>query len=229
VAARLTIDHGLVSVSPLTADLLDGKLQGKVRMNASSDNPADELDLQFSHLQIGQLDRNPKGPRRFDALLNATIGITGHGRSLHQIGATANGRILATVPGGTLRESLAELSGEDLRALGLLLTRSQHQSDIRCAAANFDARDGILTSQNFVVDTDDVLIPGEGSIRLDTESLHLSLIGHPKQLRLLRMSAPILLGGTLRHATFGLERPKSMELIDRGAAKNADCASLLAH
>jgi len=229
VAARLTIERGVMSVSPLTADLLDGKLEGKLRMNATSDNPADELDLRFSDVQVGQLDRNPKGPPRFEALLNATISITGHGSSLHQIGASANGRILARVPGGTLRESLAELSGEDLRGLGLLLTKNRHQSDIRCAAANFVARDGILTAQNFFVDTDDVLITGDGSIRLDTESLHLSFIGHPKQLRLLRMSAPILLGGTLRHATFGLERPKSVQLIDRGTAKSADCASLLSH
>ena len=86
-----------------------------------------------------------------------------------------------------------------------------------------------MTSQGIVVDTDDVLITGDGSIRLDTESLHLSFIGHPKQVRLLRMSAPILLGGSLLHPTFGLEHPKSVQLIDRGTAKNVDCASFMQH
>jgi len=227
LAATLTVNHGVLTVSPLTAELLDGKLEGRLLMNAMTDEPADELHLQFHDLQIGQLEHNPKGPPSFEATLNARVDVTGRGRSLHQIGASASGRISASVPAGALRDSLAELSGVDLRGLGLMLAKSQKQTAVRCAAASFDAREGVLTSQTLVVDTDDVLIDGDGSIRLDNEALHVQLRGHPKRVRLLRLSSPVLLSGTLRHPSFALEHPKSIQLIDTGTARNADCTTLL--
>jgi AsmA family protein len=229
LAGKLVIEHGILSVAPFTADVLDGRLGGQVRMNASSDIPTDELDVQLSGLQIGLLDHNAKGPPRFEALMNAHIHVTGRGSSLHQLATTANGSITSSVPSGTLRQSFAEISGLDWRGLGLLLTKSQHQTGIRCAAANFEASDGILNAQNITIDTDDVLITGEGNIALATEELHIALRGHPKQVRLLRVSAPILVSGTLLHPAVGLEHPRSVALVDRGATRNADCATLLAH
>jgi uncharacterized protein involved in outer membrane biogenesis len=117
----------------------------------------------------------------------------------------------------------------DWRGLGLLLTKSRQQTGVRCAVADFEARAGTLTSKNITIDTDDVLISADGSIALGTESLQLAFRGHPKQVRLLRLSAPLLLGGTLLHPTLSIDHPRSMQLIDRGDTRDADCAALLAH
>jgi len=229
LAGKLMISHGTLSVTPISADLLHGKLNGRVRMDASSDDPADEIVLQFTGIQLGELDHNAKGPSRFEAAMNAQLNLTGRGSSLHRLAASANGSITSSVPSGMLRESLAELSGMDWRGLGLLLSKSQHQTAVRCAVANFEAHDGTLISSNIIIDTDDVLISADGSIALDTESVRIALRGHPKGVRLLRLSAPLLLSGTLLHPTLAIERPRSMQLIDRGRTQNADCAALLAH
>jgi uncharacterized protein involved in outer membrane biogenesis len=229
LAGRMTIDHGTLNVAPLSASLLDGRLDAHLRMNVSSDDPADVLDLELLGVQIGQLDHNPKGPPRFEALMNVQVNLTGRGSSLHQFAASANGSITSSVPRGTLRESLAEISGLDWRGLGLLLTKSQHQTGVRCAVANFEALAGTLIAKNITIDTDDVLISADGSIALGTESLQLAFRGHPKEVRLLRLSAPVLLGGTLLHPTLSIQHPKSMQLIDPGNTPDADCATLLAH
>jgi uncharacterized protein involved in outer membrane biogenesis len=228
-AGRLTIDHGILTVSPFTAALLDGQVNGRWQMNAGRDEPLDTLELHFERLQIGQLDRNSNSAPRYDALLNAQINVSAHGSSLHQIGASASGRISARVLGGTLRASLAELSGVDIRGLGLMLTRSRQQTTIHCGAANFEAHEGTLRTDDLLIDTDDVRIGGEGTMQLDTEALHLELRGHPKETRLLRMKAPLLLAGTLLHPHVALQQPKSLQLIDRGSTEVVDCQSLLAH
>jgi uncharacterized protein involved in outer membrane biogenesis len=229
VAGKLKIDHGILTVSPFAGQVLDGQFDGRLQMNATGNVADDALELHFHRLQIGQLDHNAKGGPRYDALLDAQVSITGHGSSLHQIGASANGRIAMRLDSGTLRESLAELSGMDIRGLGLMLTKSGQQAAIRCGAANIQAREGTLSTDDVLIDTDDVRISGEGTLQLDSEALHLDLRGHPKQTRLLRVKAPVLINGTLLHPRFGLEHPKSLQLIDRGSTKIVDCASLLAH
>ena len=65
--------------------------------------------------------------------------------------------------------------------------------------AAFRAHAGTLTAQTLVMDTDPVLIDGEGTINMDTEGLDLLLRGHPKRVRLLRVRSPLRVRGTLLH------------------------------
>jgi AsmA family protein len=228
VSGQMKIDHGVVTVTPLTADFLQGRLEARIRLDANKDMPAAEASMRFADLQLSALNhKDPQAP--VEGLMQARIDITGQGRSVHQVAATANGTVNAEVPHGMIRSSLAELAGVDLRGLGLTLTRSKREAAVRCAAASFRANDGTLTARSIVVDTEPVVIRGAGSIRLDTEQLDLTLRGEPKDLRLLRVDAPLLVGGTLARPSIAIQtHAGSVKLLDRGAGKDVDCASLLA-
>jgi uncharacterized protein involved in outer membrane biogenesis len=161
--------------------------------------------------------------------MQANINITGVGASLHRIAATADGSVAAALPHGKIRASLAELAGVDLRGLGLIVTRSRRETEVRCAVASFAAHNGTLTARSLVIDTGPVLIEGEGVIHLDTESLDLALRGKPKDLRLLRLDAPLLIRGTLRQPTVAIQaHDSSVKLVERGQATDVDCGALLA-
>jgi uncharacterized protein involved in outer membrane biogenesis len=229
LSAKVTIDHGVLTVAPLLADVLDGKLAMHLKFDARTDSPAVAADLKISDLQLGHVDHKGSGPAPLEGLMQGRVLITGHGSSVHQVAASANGTVTAALPHGTMRASLAELTGIDLRGLGLLLTKSKQEAEVRCGVASFQARDGTLTAQTLVMDTEPVLITGEGLIHLDTETLDLTLRGHPKSLRVLRLRAPVAVRGTLSHPSIDVhgEHPK-LELIDLGHAKDADCAALLA-
>ena len=164
----------------------------------------------------------------FQGPLARRLAVTGHGSSFHQLAASANGTLTAILPHGAIRESLAEMTGIDLRGLGLLLTKSMQEANIRCGVAAFKAHDGTLTAQRIILDTDPVLIVGEGQIRLDTEALDLSFRGHPKKLRLFRLRSSVLLRGTLSHPAIDVGSGRVLQVIDPGHAKDADCATLLA-
>ena len=248
VAAKMTIDHGILAVSPLLADVLEGKLTAFIRIDATREIPAVVADLKFAGLQLAELDHKGTGPPRFDGLLQARIAVTGQGRSIHQVAATANGTVTAVLPHGTVRASLAELTGIDLRGLGLLMSKNARETGVRCGVASFQAQQGTLTVQSLIVDTDPVLITGEGAVHLDSEALDLAFRGHPKSLRLLRIRSPVLLRGTLAHPAIDIQARHSiaqaaeavalgvaltplaavLALVDPGLAKDADCAALLA-
>jgi uncharacterized protein involved in outer membrane biogenesis len=248
VAAQMTIENGVLTVAPLTADLLQGKLVAHVKLDATTDLPRADFDLRVAQLHLAQLEQKADRPPPVEGLLRARLTGSGHGSSIHEIAATANGTATAVVPHGTIRASLAELTGIDLRGLGLMAAKNTEDSDVRCAVASFQARDGKLTAQTLVVDTAPVLVAGEGSINLDDETLDLVLRGHPKHVRLLRVRSPLLLRGTLTHPSVTIQARNSvaqtaeavalgviltplaaaLAFVDPGLAKDADCAALIA-
>jgi uncharacterized protein involved in outer membrane biogenesis len=225
VAGRGTLERGVLTAAPLTAEILGGKLHSKARLDARSDNPKTSVDMTIADLQLAEIDhKNPSAPPA-TGLLQVRIAITGVGRSIHQVAASANGTVAAIVRQGTVRDSLAEMTGVDLRGLGLVASKSQKETPLRCAVAEFEDRDGTLTAKRLVADTDPVLITGEGQIHFDTETLDLAISGHPKSVRLLRFRAPVLVKGTLTHPSIDVQARK-FTLVDPGNAKDADCAAL---
>jgi uncharacterized protein involved in outer membrane biogenesis len=252
VTAKGSLDHGVFTVQSMSGRLLGGEAQGRGKLDVNQDPPRAEVDLKLTDLELGQMHHKdgastpgastpgastpgastpgastPGASPPIEGALRARIMVSGRGSSIHQVAATANGTVTVVVPHGTLRDSLAELAGMDLRALGLLMSKDKQDTALRCAVAIFKDHDGTLTAQDFVADTEPVLITGSGQIQFDTESLDLSLQGEPKRLRLFHWRSPVFIKGTLSHPSIELHAHK-LEIVDRGKAKDADCAALIA-
>lgn len=229
VALDATIGHDVLTVAPLQATLAAGRVTGHLTLDGSKEVAAANVELRIADLQLGQLVHKSSGPPPIEGTVQAQLRITGKGRSVHQVAATANGTVTAQMPLGALRKSFAELTSLDLRGLGLLLTKNKQDVPVRCAIAHFKAEDGTLTAQDLVLDTDPVLISGAGQIHLDSETLDLSIRGNPKNLRLFRMLTPVLVQGTFAHPVIHIPLKHSqLKLADAGSAKDVDCAALLA-
>jgi len=230
VTAKVSVDHGALGITLASPQVLQGKLNAQLNIDARNDMPTVQLDLGVSELQVGQYARTAGAAAALEGPLDLQVALTGRGKSLHQVAASANGTIAATLSHGSVRDSLAELTGIDLRGLGLLAAKNKKLVDIRCGVASFEAHDGTLTAKNMLLDTEPVLIMGEGLVHLDSEALDLVLHGRPKSMRLFQLRSPILIRGTLAHPSIGIQSHNaSLVIIDRGKARNADCDSLVAH
>jgi hypothetical protein len=150
------------------------------------------------------------------------------------------------VPSGKFRKSFAELTGIDvLNGLGLILTNDKSDTGLRCAVAHFDARNGVLQVQQFTVDTDEVAIQGKGTVDLSSETLDMSVSGKPKEFRIGRVRAPLLVTGSLSHpdvhvkasaalvqggiaVLLGFITPPAalLAFVDPGLQKDANCVAL---
>jgi AsmA family protein len=232
VAAKGSLDHGVLTVQSMSGRLLGGEAQARGKLDVNQDPPHADVDLKLTGLELGQMRRKeggstPEAPPPIEGTLRARIMVSGRGSSLHQVAATANGIVTVVVPHGTVRDSLAELAGMDLRALGLLVSKDTRDTALRCAIAVFKDHDGMLTAQEIVADTEPVLITGSGQIQFDTETLDLTLQGEPKELRLFHWRSPVLIKGTLSHPAIDIHAHK-LEIVDTGKAKDADCGSLVA-
>jgi uncharacterized protein involved in outer membrane biogenesis len=229
VSVDATIGRNVLTVAPLLAKLAGGRVNAHLTLDGSKELPAANVDFRITDLQLGQLVHKDTSPPPMEGMVQARVRITGSGRSVHQVAASANGTVSVQMPLGALRKSFAELTDLDLRGLGLLLTKNRQDVPVRCAMAHFKAEGGTLTAQDLVVDTDPVLITGAGQIHLDSETLDLSIRGNPKKLRLFSLRSPVLVQGTLAHPAIHVPvKNARLMLADPGRGKDVDCAALLA-
>ena len=226
LTAELKIDRGHIETPHFSARLWDGVLSGHLSGDANPSPPTERVDFE---LKGGRLDefKLADGSVPWGGAMNASVRIGGHGRSVHELVASASGTASAYVPSGSLREAFAELTGVDLRGIGLELSRNQREVKVRCAAAKFEVHDGVMKIRTLTVDSDDVLIRGEGTVALGTETYDLALQGDPKSLRILRIRTPVKVGGTLLEPKFSIDKNLgALKLVESGKARDVDCTNL---
>lgn len=247
LVARVKVDHGVLTAAPVSAQFADGSVTGQWKFDGSKDMFATQVALDFDGLQLSQFGRRDKDQPPLEGLLRGRLQLAGKGRSLHELAVSADGTIVAILPHGEIRASLAELGGIDLRGLGLMLSGKQEMTTVRCGVAAFEAHDGALTSKALVLDTEPVLIAGTGMVDLDSEALDFQFRSHPKHFGV-RLRASLVVHGTLAQPVVGVKAGSSMAqagagaavgalltplaaiaaFIDPGRAQDADCAALIA-
>lgn len=244
----MTLDHGVLTLDPVSFRFKQGKLSGKVTIDARKDMPVSDVDVRLTDAQLEHFVRDPGRNPVVEGRIEARAQIHGTGNSIHRAASSANGMVSFVIPHGAIRQSIAELLGIDVtRALGLLLSGNKTQTDLRCAVASFQAKDGVLYARRILIDTDVVKAEGSGTIDMHNEKLDLELKGSPKKFEPLRVSAPITIGGYLSHPTLGVNVGKALPqagiavvlgalatplaailpFVDPGLAKDENCAALL--
>jgi uncharacterized protein involved in outer membrane biogenesis len=245
---HLNLTDGKIMLDPLGFVLPQGEFAGTVAIDARGATPQTSIDMKLSNVDLGQFKPKSGKDAPLEGQLLGRIQLNGTGSSVHKAAATANGDLTFVVPKGEMRESLAELTGIDLsRGLGLILTKNERNTEVRCGVANFKAADGDLKASTLLIDTTNVLVTGQGDINLQSEALDLSLQGKPKKTRVLRLRTPILVRGTLLQPKIGVEPAKVaaqtggavalgvlltpvaalLAFVDGGLAKDANCAALI--
>ena len=245
LGTHVSLQGGVLELKPLAFQFPQGRLAGELKIDGRTAVPVASVDARLSDVHIESFIRS--GDKPLSGVLEARARLTGRGHSVHAAASTAGGQVTVAVPGGGMRHSLAEWLGADvLKAVGLSLAGDESNTRLRCAVADFDARNGILTARHFVLDTDPVRIDGTGHVDLADESLNLTLQGHPKSFQLFRVKVPVGISGKLAAPAIAID-PKPalvqggigvglaainpfaaiLAFIDPGLAKDANCGALL--
>jgi uncharacterized protein involved in outer membrane biogenesis len=249
VQFHLTLSDGVLSMDPLSFVLDRGKFSGKVKIDAHAEVPVSDIDMQIDNIDLSQFKSATMKQAPLEGTLMGRFKLHGTGTSVHKFASSSDGALSVVIPHGELNEALAELTGINvLRGLGLLLSKGDARTEVRCGIIDFKDQQGMLKTTTVYLDTTNVLITGRGDINLNNEALNLELQGDPKKLRLLRLRSPVTLTGTLLKPAVGVKADKLAEqagvaaalgavltpvaaaiaFIDPGLAKNKDCSSLLA-
>jgi uncharacterized protein involved in outer membrane biogenesis len=179
-------------------------------------------------------------------MMEARVEIQGRGDSVHQVAMNADGSLTAIVPHGVVGKRFADLLGIDIdRAF---LFDANDKTTMRCAVADFQTHNGMLTARNVLFDSDVARADITGTINVRNETLNLEISGAPKKLTLFRLRSPIEITGPIQHPKVGLKSgavatqvgtsialgifatpfAALLPFVDPGLATNADCKAVIA-
>jgi uncharacterized protein involved in outer membrane biogenesis len=248
-STQVKLRAGLLRAEPLELDLPQGKISGFVALDGRQTDAITDIDLRLANARLESLlPVKFQGAAPFSGSIVARAKLHGSGDSVHDAMADANGEVMIVVPNGQIQQTLAELAGVDvIKGLGLLASKSQSTTPIRCGVMHFTGKSGVLSADRLIVDTDPVLIDGSGVINLDKETLGFTVRGHPKKFQLLRLFAPISVSGPILAPKISVQKGPAivqggiavalatvlspvavlLPFIDAGLAKDANCAGLL--
>jgi uncharacterized protein involved in outer membrane biogenesis len=163
--------------------------------------------------------------------LDGWIDLTGTGRSLAELLASANGNVLLSMTEGQMGKVLIELVGLDVAETIQKALAKEKTYQLRCLVADFAVHNGRMETQMLLIDTTDTKVLGGGFIDLHDKQLGLKLEPKSKDFSLFSAQAPLYILGPLSKPAAG---PKLGELllslsmpIKVGKPENADCQGVL--
>jgi len=249
---KLSLDNLLMKLTPVRFGSAGGTISTDMTIDARQTPVKDHADISFNHLALGGLLHGAGSslgniePATGD--IGGTLTLSGEGKSLHEMLSHADGAAGLGMEGGSVSNLLIKLLSLDIaRSLGFLLTGDKPLA-IRCVAATFDVKQGVMNTDSFVVDTADTNIQASGAVNLHNEALALRIIPSPKSPTLLSLRSPIDIGGTLKKPSVTLEKgPLAARgaiatgiaalapvaavaaFIEPGMGKDSDCPALLSY
>ncbi len=242
---HVSLQGGVLTLNPLTFQFPQGRLTGEVKIDGRKDVAVTSVDARLTDTKIENFIKGADKP--ITGTIEARARLTGTGRSVHDAASTASGTATLVIPSGGMRRTLAEWLGVDvLTALGLTLAGDESHTQVRCAVASFDSKNGVMTSQHLILDTDPVRVEGRGNINLADETFNLRMQGHPKNFQPFRLRVPIGVSGKLAEPKIAINPGPALAqggiglalgalnpfaailaFIDPGLAEDANCAALL--
>lgn len=208
--AHLTLNDSVLTLEDLDATLAQGRVWGRIRLDGRQPkNGIWTVDLSTAGLRLEQwIEQNrAKGqPPYVAGDLGGRFKLTGHGRSVADLLATADGQAQLLWTRGQLSHLVVEGAGIDIaQALGVMI-RGDKPLAVECGAADLKVRGGQVSPEVLVVDTKDSTLWASGSVSLASEKMDLTAHVAPKDFSPLALRTPLHVRGTLGDPDVSLEK-----------------------
>jgi len=195
----MALQSGLLSIKPAILVYPKGQADLDLQFDAS-DQPKFSFSLSGENLDPWRgLDvYEPESRAEFDATdatLNVNMALTSSGNSWHDMAANAQGDFHVTLKHGQISQSKLNLLYVDI--VGWASDQAKRRYDkVNCAIADYSIRQGLVTTNAFFMDTDNITIAGEGTVDLGREQVDYTFIPRKKS-RLILKAEPVHIKGAL--------------------------------
>jgi hypothetical protein len=216
----MVLKDGTLAVKPLKVVLGKGSVDGHLSLQSQGKVASLALVLKINKLDISYLTKGRKSTGGLEGSLDVDIDIRAQGASIAGLMAGLNGKTVLVMGKGRVDNKYIDILGGDLStSLFRLLNpfgKETPYTSINCFVSGFNIKDGIATTTALALNTDHMVVVGEGEVDLKTERLNLSLKPVPKEgigtgvtgklnVSLSELTRPFKLGGTLAHPSLAFD------------------------
>ena len=215
LSAQHQIQDGQLALKPLKFDFAGGEVSLTVLLDGRSEPVQGKTSIDFSKLQLARLFPKVKQMDNSKGLIYGKAELAGRGNSMATLLGTSTGGLSLLVNGGTISNLVLELVGLDVAEVVRIFATRDPQVQLRCAAADFEVKEGIATARTFVVDTVDTVVGASGKIDFKREFVDLVVHPAPKDPSPFALRTPLIVSGPFKD--LGV-KPEIGPLAARGAA-----------
>ena len=221
--ASATLKQGLLQLALLDAELAAGRVSGQFALDSRPATPSVRIDLRARGLRLEKLWPNIPDKAGLEGPLSGQAKLSARGESVAAWAGSASGQLSLTMEGGLLSNRLDAKLG--LNAGKLLRSFfSERQVPLRCGAVAIDFDNGIGTTRQFVIDTDQTHVEGQGSLHLRDETWAVLLTPQARKPAPLALHSSVLAKGSFRDFSYSLDGSKRASTAASGARTPA-CAA----
>ena len=209
LAATVQAKDGVLRLAPVSAQFYGGAYSGGITVDSRSTVPQLTIDQSLTNVDVGPMLKDLAKSGRISGRGNVTTNLTAQGLDSAAIVRTLNGRANAVLNDGAI-EGL-DLWFEINRALTLLQKQSlaggtgSGRTRFEVFRASADIRDGVATSKDLTVISQNLRVTGAGSVNLVNEGLdyrmNATVLRQPTAGAVTAAntlaSLPVRIGGTL--------------------------------
>ncbi|PTN11997.1 AsmA family protein [Nitrosomonas aestuarii] len=215
---KVILDSGHLILAPLDFGVATGSIRSRFELDARTQPIESKIETEIRHVRLGEILHRFEIADKSAGLIGGQATFWFNGDSISEMFASADGGLLMIMTGGQFDDLLVELAGIDIgEALVALFGDQKNDAKINCAFVDIPTSNGIMNMDTLVVDTEDTVLLGKGSIDFNTEQLDLIIDPKPKDLSLFSARAPLHIEGNFNEPTFTIGK----SAILRGAASLA--------
>lgn len=211
---HLVLTDGVLNLEPLRFGVAGGNLDAQVRLNGRTEPLEGQAKLTARKFKLKQLFPSIERMKTSFGELNGDADLTGRGNSVAKLLGTADGNLKMLINDGAISRELMELAGLNVGNYVVGKIFGDREVKINCAAASFDIKSGLATTQLFVFDTETAIVYIDGTANMATEQLDLTITPESKGWRLISLRSPLYVRGKFIKPDAGV---KPVPLMLRGA------------
>ena len=192
------LDHALLTLKPLTANVAGGKLTANVTLDARKPAVQTDYDIRLSPTPMGKLlARFGVDESGTSGTISARIKMTGTGDSVRDSLAHSNGRIAIMIPAGTFWTRNIQLAELDLGTFvqKMFQDKLKKPVQINCGLIGFTVRSGVAAADPVIIDTTKNVIIARGGFSFRSEAIDMAVRADAKTVSLFSAQSPIGVGG----------------------------------
>ena len=235
---------GVLQLDPLAMGVAGGTVDGLLRIDGNSNPAQARVKLTARSLELNKLFPAFKVTQASFGKVQGEIDLNGRGNSAAQLLGSSSGNVALQMGAGRISNLFLEIAGLDGGEIIKFMFSGDKEVGIRCAAAAFDVKAGLMSSRTLLLDSEDTVIHGEGRVNLANETLDLTLRPYPKDMSILALRSPLKVTGSFMAPRTGPDKGALagraglalalgainpllglLATVETGPGKDADCAA----
>jgi len=177
--ASVSLDHGVIRMNPVTADLYGGRESGSITIDLRSAQPIYQVNLKTDKVDANKLISSVSNVKQmlYGALASNLNASFGQSNSADNIARSLNGNVDLNLSNGKLMnvDMLHEVATVG-KFLGGSFAAPKGFTDITQLTGNFDVKNGVAQTSNLKAMLDGGTMAATGSVNLAEQSLNMRVI-----------------------------------------------------